>query len=314
MKPIVFFALAAAGLAQEPLGQRFREQLQMQPQPAWVGYTVPSIPGRGPNCDSWQGVRGVRAPGPVHLEPADQVQILFRIELNHVGRIRVIGGDCELDSGGLPLRWIKDVRPAESVALLASLAAGDEHLRDGAVTAMAQHAGASADEALERFAAPSQPESLRKKAIFWMGAARGRRGYEDLRRLAAGDASSQIREKAVFALSISQDPRALDTLITVARQDSSPHVRGQALFWLAQKAGEKAVGAISEAVERDPDTEVKKKAVFALQQLPDGEGVPLLIQLARANKNPAVRKQAMFWLGQSNDPRALAFFEEVLKR
>jgi hypothetical protein len=27
-----------------------------------------------------------------------------------------------------------------------------------------------------------------------------------------------------------------------------------------------------------------------------------------------VRKQAMFWLGQLQDERALAFFEEVLKR
>jgi hypothetical protein len=26
-----------------------------------------------------------------------------------------------------------------------------------------------------------------------------------------------------------------------------------------------------------------------------------------------VRKQAMFWLGQSKDPRALAFFEQILK-
>ena len=35
--------------------------------------------------------------------------------------------------------------------------------------------------------------------------------------------------------------------------------------------------------------------------------------LARTHRDPEVRKQAMFWLGQSNDPRALAFFEEVLK-
>jgi len=26
-----------------------------------------------------------------------------------------------------------------------------------------------------------------------------------------------------------------------------------------------------------------------------------------------VRKQAMFWLGQSGDPRALEFFEKVLR-
>ncbi len=47
--------------------------------------------------------------------------------------------------------------------------------------------------------------------------------------------------------------------------------------------------------------------------LPKDEGVPLLIQTARNNRNPEVRKQAMFWLGQSQDVRALAFFEEVLK-
>jgi HEAT repeat protein len=67
-------------------------------------------------------------------------------------------------------------------------------------------------------------------------------------------------------------------------------------------------------VEDDPETAVKKKAVFALSQLPKDEGVPLLIDLARKNANPAVRKQAMFWLGQSEDPRALAFFAEVLGR
>ena len=54
--------------------------------------------------------------------------------------------------------------------------------------------------------------------------------------------------------------------------------------------------------------------MFALSQLPKEEGVPLLINLARKNANPVVRKQAMFWLGQSEDPRALAFFAEILGR
>jgi len=307
-----------AGLAQgQPsLEQRFREQLNSQPQPAWVGYTVPTVRGHEQACDQGRDDHGVRPPGPVHLEPPDQVQILMRIERNQVGKIRVISGDCQLDADGVPLRWIRDVQPAESVALLASLASqagGPDHVRDGAVTAIALHADAAADEALERFAAPGQAESLRDKAIFWMGAARGQRGYEALRRIVTEDASDHIRDKAIFALSVSQEPRAVDTMIAVAHNDTSAHVRGQALFWLAQKAGKQAMSAITDAVDRDPDTEVKKKAVFALQQLPNGQGVPMLIQVARSNKNPAVRKQAMFWLGQSNDPRALAFFEEVLK-
>ena len=323
MRPIYLLIVglgAALAQAQPSLEQRFREQLNAQPQPAWVGYTVPAVKGHDQNCDYGHGDHGVRPPGPVHLEPPEQVQILMRIEQNHVGKIRAISGDCQLDADGVPLRWIRDVRPAESVALLTSLAslsggaAGQDHVSEGAVTAIALHGDPAADEALDRFAAPGQSESLRDKAIFWMGAARGQRGYEALRRIVTGDASDHIRDKAIFALSVSQEPQAVDTMIAVAHNDASGHVRGLALFWLAQKAGKKAMGAITDAVDRDPDTEVKKKAVFALQQLPDGQGVPMLIQVAQTNKNPAVRKQAMFWLGQSNDPRALAFFEEVLKR
>jgi len=115
-----------------------------------------------------------------------------------------------------------------------------------------------------------------------------------------------------FAFSVSHEPAAVDDLIRMVHEDSSDHVRAQALFWLAHKAGKRAVGAITEAIENDPDTRLKRSAVFALTQMPPDEGVPLLIQVARSNKNPEVRKQAFFWLGQSKDPRALAFFEEVL--
>jgi len=320
MKPILFsgalglLACSFAAQAQPSLSERFREQYA-QPQPAWIGYTVPTVPGHENNCDYSQEFRhGVRPPGPVHLEPPDQVQILLRIQDNHVVKIRAISGDCQLDADGVPLRWLRDVRPAESIAFLASFVTADsDHVRDGAVAAIALHLDAAADAALERFAAASESESVREKAVFWMGAARGRRGYETLRHIVTSDASDRIREKAIFALSISKEPEAVDTMIAVAHNDASTHVRGQALFWLAQKAGKKAVGAISGAIENDPDTEVKKKAVFALQQLPNGEGVPMLINVARTNHNPAVRKHAMFWLGQSNDPRALAFFEEVLR-
>ncbi|MGD0361607.1 MAG: HEAT repeat domain-containing protein [Bryobacteraceae bacterium] len=316
MKPIVYLTVVGllSGLSlaqgQSPLSERFHEQYA-QPQPAWIGYTVPAVPGHNQYCDYGNGMR---APGPVHLEPPEQVQIMLRIEHNRVEKIRPVSGDCQLDADGVPMRWIRDVRPAESVAFLATFVKPDsDHVRDGAIAAIAAHADAAADGALEQLAAASQPETVREKAVFWMGAGRGRRGYEDLRRIVTGDASDHIRDKAIFALSISKEPQAVDTMIAVAHDDSSAHVRGQALFWLAQKAGKKAVGAISGAIDNDPDTEVKKKAVFALQQLPNGEGVPMLIQVARANRNPEVRKQAMFWLGQSNDPRALAFFTEVLK-
>lgn len=62
----------------------------------------------------------------------------------------------------------------------------------------------------------------------------------------------------------------------------------------------------------DRPERLRERAVFALSQLPKDEGVPLLIQVAKNNHDAAVRKQAFFWLGQSKDPRALAFFEEIL--
>ena len=83
---------------------------------------------------------------------------------------------------------------------------------------------------------------------------------------------------------------------------------------MAQKAGDRAVATITEAILNDPDAAVKKRAVFALSQLPKDEGVPKLIEIAKNQRNPEVRKQAFFWLGQSKDPRALAFFEQVLNK
>jgi len=263
---------AAGGL--EPA---FRSAVAAARAPAWIGYAVPTE-GRHQMCcwDSTDSV-GLGCPGcrleghggftvsgdrdhrsdrTLSLEGDETILVLFRAEQGRLDRIRSYSAGCALDAGGLPVVWLTDVRPAESVMLLRSLAAS----------------GASEEKG-------------------------GRR----------------VEEPALAALAFHADPSALEALIALARQDASGHVRGQALFWLAQRAGSKAAGEITRAIEDDPETDVKKRAVFALSQLPHDEGVPLLIDTARKNRNSAVRKQAMFWLGQSNDPRALAFFEEVLK-
>ncbi len=346
-QPRVTSAKMETRSAAQGLEKTFQAIVTSAVAPAWVGYAVPIIPGRHQMCCGYVSSDDERqsnccgrcrlergrddvnissgnsvasdASGTVKLEGPNYLLVLLRIEQKRVGHIRTFSETCELDAGGLPFFWLTDVRPAESVALLSSFATAeeagaedDDHLYNHAVTAIAFHADPSADRALESFVAPTRPESLRGHVAFWLGAARGRPGYELLRRMLREDSSDRVRDKAVFALSISKVPEALATLIDTARNDTSPHVRGQALFWLAHMAGKKAAAAITEAIEKDPETEVKKHAVFALSQLPKDEGVPLLIQVARTNSNPVVRKQAMFWLGQSNDPRALAFFEQVL--
>ena len=165
---------AAAGLERE-----FRALLATQPQPAWIGYTVPAVGGVQLGCELVSGV--------IHLEAPDHAVVLYRVESNAVTRIRALSPECEIDAGGVPVQWIGDVQPAESV------------------------------EVLKKF--------------------------------------------------ITSDP-------------------GQAV---------RARGAISALV-------VSK------------EGIQVLIELAKTTQNAEVRKQAMSSLGRSRDPRALAFFEDVLKR
>jgi HEAT repeat protein len=316
---------------------------------AWVGYSVPMInPGDGRRimmcCGNWnsdygvqncgpcvlESTRGVNMnetdrpvtnSGPVKLEGPTTMYVLLRIADHKIGRVATYTEDCQIDAGGLHFTWLTGVNPAESVALLTTIVADTNYSAregrdpgDNAIRAIAMHGDPSADRALNSFVALDKPEALRSKTAFWLGNSRGRSGFEVLKRMAKSDTSPAVRDQVTFALSQSHEKEAVDEMIRMAKEDESVRVRGQALFWLAQKAGDRAVGAISNAIDNDPDTEVKKKAVFALSQLPKDEGVPLMINVARDNKNPAVRKQAMFWLGQSKDPRAIAFFEQILTR
>jgi hypothetical protein len=128
----------------------------------------------------------------------------------------------------------------------------------------------------------------------------------------AGRRSTRLADPALAAIGLHAAPAASRTLVGLARDGQTTGVRGQALIWLAQHASAQAGSVIAEAIERDPEVEVKRRAVIALGRLPREEGVPLLIDVARSNRSTALRRQAMQTLGQSNDPRALAFFEQVL--
>lgn len=329
---------AAQGLAREVRAAAAR------PGITWIGYRMPMVAGPRQMCcydtiadssfsdgqcrlESGGGVsmntgdRRGRNGERITLEPATEFLILARLEAGAVSRVRTFTPDCDIDATAIPLVWLDDVKPDESLAWLASLvtsapASGDGHDRVGktAMSAVAMHNVPAADRILEGFVVPASPEWLRGETAFWLGNARGEAGARLLTRMLAQDPSDKVRDKVTFGLSVSKVPSALTALIATARDDKSTRVRSQALFWLAQKGGKEAIAVIAGAIENDPDTEVKKKAVFALSQLPKDDGVPKLMEVARTNRNPEVRKQAMFWLGQSHDPRAVKFFEEILAR
>ena len=121
---------------------------------------------------------------------------------------------------------------------------------------------------------------------------------------------------AIFPATIADSATVWPALLRLARDEERPReTRKQAVFWLGQAAGEAASAGL-DSLSRDSgvDREVQKQVVFALSQRPRDEGIPILIRVAKTHPDYEVRKQAVFWLGQSNDPRAIALFEELLTK
>lgn len=132
----------------------------------------------------------------------------------------------------------------------------------------------------------------------------------------ASDRRHSGGENALFPSTLADSVSVWPQLLKLARNDDVPHdSRKQAVFWVSQAASDSATAGLSSLAESESeDDEIRKQAVFALSQRPRDEGVPALIKVARSSGSAEVRRSALFWLGQSEDPRALALFEEILTR
>ena len=309
--------LVNANLDTHPAGggleAAYKSQLAAQPQPAWIGWAVPSVRTYNMGCEYvFRDGQSTQGQGVVHLEPPDHAIILIRVDQGAVSRVRYVSPDCEIDAGGAPFHWLTDVQPPQSVALLATLVSEREPGNSSAMSAIAMHADASADQALDRFASAQEPLSIRQRAVSLLATERGHHGFEVVKGLLAKDTDERVKERAVQALRESKDPGALDLLLETARRNTDPRLRAQAVGTLARRPEPKILDTLRAAID-DPDATVQRRAITTLNSLPDGEGVPLLIQVIKTTKDAQVRKEAMNALQNSRDPRALTFFIDVLK-
>jgi hypothetical protein len=127
----------------------------------------------------------------------------------------------------------------------------------------------------------------------------------------AGEDGEQLLAAATMADSAVVWP----TLLELARNPrATEDTRRQAVFWLGQAAGVQATRGL-DSIVRDGggELEVRKQAVFALSQRPRDESVPALIRVVHTSRDREIVRTALFWLGQSDDPRALALFEDILR-
>ena len=137
----------------------------------WVGYQVPMVADDGRRlCDG-------RLPR-VFLESATTLTVLARLENGSPLRLRLFTPECDIDAGGMPLVWLNDVKPDESVAWLASLvtAQPDAPRRDTlstrAIEAIALHATPAAVPQLISLARGTKNADIRKDTMTWLGRSR----------------------------------------------------------------------------------------------------------------------------------------------
>jgi hypothetical protein len=131
----------------------------------------------------------------------------------------------------------------------------------------------------------------------------------------AESGAAPLATDAVVVSTLADSSVVWPVLLRIAKDGQREReIRKTAVFWLGQTVGDVTASLNGLARADDDDLEVRTSAVFALSQRPRGEGVPVLLDIARGRGDPRVWRQAIFWLGQSGDPRALAFFEEVLTR
>lgn len=128
--------------------------------------------------------------------------------------------------------------------------------------------------------------------------------------------SGKAGSTAVFAATLAEGAEPWRELLALARDErATSKVRKSAVFWVGQAVEERATAGLTDLIgDDDADMEARESAVFALSQRPNDQAVPALIDIAKTSPHAKLRRSAIFWLGQSDDPRALAWFEDVLLR
>jgi hypothetical protein len=252
--------------------------------------------------------------GPGELPAARELVIYARAERGVIDQVFAVGDTCPVKHG-VKVRTL-EVSNGESLAVLDQVARrGERRDASDALSAIAQHQGATATRVLEMLSTPDLPRRLREDALFWLGHSRGAEGLAAVTRIARDDADDEVRARALFAMSQSREPGRLAAIEQVLRGERDADVRREGYFAVSQTRLPGARAILEQAARTERERDAISGAVFGLSQLPDGAGVDAMIALAkRSDLEPKVRREALFWLGESKDPRATAALDEILTR
>ena len=229
--------------ATQPVGREIAAIVSSTSMPVWVGYSVPvNRRDGGGGCWSDGDVTGRTQVGPLNLEGADTLFVLYRIADRTVQWIRIASPECPLDIGGLTFQWLTGVRPGDSIDWLNTLATGDSsrRLANNATMAIALHGDQQATDRLIALARSARSSDVRGTALFWLAQRAGDKAVGTITQ-ALEDPETEVRKQAVFALSQLPTDEGVPKLIEVARTHRDVAVRKQAMFWLGQSRDPRAL-------------------------------------------------------------------------
>lgn len=152
----------------------FRAIVSSSMDPAWIGYSVPQVPGERSMC------------GTVALEGGREFVVLYRAAAGQVEKIRTYATDCTFDAGDLPLHWLTGVDGSQSALLLSSFVPPSTDSKNGKGGAWQIASSALSAIARHQDGAPALIDLARRPQV-----------------------SAQIKQEAVRWLGRSKDPRAL---------------------------------------------------------------------------------------------------------
>jgi hypothetical protein len=205
-----------------------------QGTPVWAGYRVPMVRRSSPYLQ-YLGTRGN-----CRLEPPAELVVLARFEAKTLVELRPVSVDCDVDAAGMPLVWLSNVNPDQSVAWLASLVsdatAGRRAGRvlDPALNAIGLHAAPAAGKTLIALARQADSSRLRGQALMFLGQRAGEQAGPVIVDAIARDPELEVKRRAVMALTQLPRDEGVPLLINVARTHASTEVRRQAMQSLGQ--------------------------------------------------------------------------------
>lgn len=161
---------------------------------------------------------------------------------------------------------------------------------------------------------PDADDAVVSRVVSGLGSLPDDAGVASIVTIARSGAGQSVRRSAISTLGRGESRIATDALLALARTDPDARIRSEASYHYIRAAGQSGVANLVALIEQEPEVSVKKRAISGLASLDEDAGLPHLISLYRSSGDVTVKKEAISAVSRSEDPRARALLEEIIRR